>query len=398
MSDYIARSPSYSLASELTTFNDVVDSLLDAFGMEISERNNRNTVRAVLEAYRDLPNKREWNYFKARLPFTTSPQITEGTAEYDHTGNVSGERIVTFSTGTLPNDVDLYSLLFNGIHYEIDKRISATKLQLTERSNPGADVAATTYALYKECYVLPLDFQSGGILIDVSSRYATLDYKSPDELLRTTRGYSAGQPYCYTYRALPRRQGALGLYFGPTPTTARNYEVIYNRKPRPLTTQLYSTGTATVSSGSQSVTISGAALTQRHVGCVIRLGTAADLPLPMQGGLLDGTAAGLERVVDSVESATTLTLDAAADAAYTGVKFTISSPIDVNPGPMMTYFMRACEAVFARLEGREDRKERENAAFDALRDAAAADNASAESNEPRFGPVRLGDLASSVTP
>ena len=76
MTDYIASNPAYSLASQLTTFNDVVDALLDAFGTERSDRNQRNAVRAILEAYRDLPNLRTWNYFKARLPLTTVAPIT----------------------------------------------------------------------------------------------------------------------------------------------------------------------------------------------------------------------------------------------------------------------------------------------------------------------------------
>lgn len=397
MTDYIASNPAYSLASQLTTFNDVVDSLLDAFGTERSDRNQRNAVRAILEAYRDLPNLRAWNYFKARLPVVTVAPVTAGTAEYDHTGNGDGERIVTFSTGTLPTDADLYTLQLSNAHYEVEKRISATKLQLTERSNPGADVAATTYSLYKDCYVLPLDFQAGGVVLDVSSRYATLDYKSPSDHLQLTRGYAAGQPYCYTYRAVPRRQGALGIYFGPVPSGVRNYELIYNRRPRPLTILSYETGTASVTSADDAVTIAGGALVAGHAGCVMRFGTMAQSPLPLQGGLADGGATLLERIISSIDSTTTLTIDAAADATFTTVKYSISSPIDIAPGPMLTFFTRLCEARFARLEGREDRKEREAVATDALRDAAAADNASAESNEPRFGPVRLGDLASSVT-
>lgn len=397
MTDYIASNPAYSLASQLTTFNDVVDSLLDAFGTERSDRNQRNAVRAILEAYRDLPNLREWNYFKARLPITTVAPVTSGTAEYDHTGNVDGERIVTFSTGTLPTDADLYTLQLSNAHYEVENRVSATKLQLTERSNPGADVSATTYSLYKDCYALPLDFQSGGVVLDASSRCATLDYMAPSEHLQVTRGYSAGQPYCYTYRSLPRRQGALGIYFGPIPSGVRNYELIYNRRPRPLTVLNYATGTASVASSAAAVTIAGGALVDGHAGCVIRFGTMSNAPLPLQGGLTDGGATILERIIRSVDSTTTLTIDANADATFTTVKYSISSPIDIAPGPMLTFFTRLCESRFARLEGREDRKEREATATDALRDAAAADNATAESSESRFGPVRLGDLASSVT-
>lgn len=399
MTDYIAHNPAYSLASELTTFNDVVESLLDLGGMERSERNERSAIRAVLEAYRDLPNKREWNAFKTRIPFATVAPISAGTASYDHAGNVAGERVVTFSTGVLPDDVDLYSLQLDSVHYEVAQRIDDTTLQLTERSNPGADVAATTYQLYRDCYIFPLDFQSGGQLLDISNRNAPIDYVSPDDALWLARGCSAQQPTAYTFRGVPRRQGVLGLYFSPIPSGVRNYELVYNRRPRPLRTQSYATGTASVSGGSRTVTITGAALSPKHVGCVMRFGTASDAPLPLQKGLSDGTEALLERVVVEVTSSTELLLDVAADAAFSGVKYTLSSVVDLNPGPMLTYFTLLAEACFARNEGRKDAEAREfKAKRFLMEEAAAADLASVAAKQRRYMPMSLADIATSVTP
>lgn len=399
MTDYIAHNPAYSLTSELTTFNDVVESLLDMGGMERSERNDRSAIRAVLEAYNDLPNMREWNYFKARLPFATIAPISAGTAEYDHTGNVDGERLVTLSTGTLPEDVDLYGFSFNGVHFDVEKRVDATKFQLTERSNPGVDVAATTYQLYKDCYVLPLDFQAGGQLLDISNRNAPLRYVSADDSLWLSRGYSAQQPTSYTFRSIPRRQGALGLYFSPIPSGVRNYELIFNRRPRPLRTQMYAEGTATVTSGSRSVTIAAGTVVSKHAGCVMRFGTATKTPEPLQKGFSDGGETLLERIVVAVTPTTSLELDVAADANYTAVKYTLSSPIDLAPGPMKTYFTLLCEARFARNEGRDDAERRELRADRYLKeDAAAADLASVASNQRSYMPMSLSDIATSVTP
>lgn len=399
MTDYIASNPAYSLASELTTFNDVVESLLDMGGMERSERNERSAIRAVLEAYRDLPNVREWNYFKARLPFATVAPISAGTAAYDHTGNVDGERLVTLSEGVLPADVDLYTLQLNGTHYDVEKRIDDTKFQLTERSNPGSDVAATTFQLYKDCYVLPLDFQSGGQLLDISNRNAPLRYVGPDDALWLARGCSAQQPTSYTFRSVPRRQGALGLYFSPIPSGVRNYEIAYSRRPRPLRTQMYAEGTATATSGSRSVTIAAGSVVSKHVGCVMRFGTASKLPLPLQKGFDDGGETLLERIVTAVTPTTVLELDVAADTNYSAVKYTISSPIDLAPGPMLTYFTLLAEARFARNEGRDDADRREfKAKRYLLEEAAAADLASVASNQRSYMPMSLSDLATSVTP
>jgi hypothetical protein len=396
MTDYIASNPAYSLSSNLITFDEAVERVLDVFGVQRSARNERNAVRAVMEAYGDMPQKYDWSYLRTKLVLKTNPTITTGTAAYDHTGNVLGERIITFSTGTLPASAELYSLVLDSVHYEIEKRIDDTHVQLTERSNPGADVAATTFTLYQDGYLVPLDCQGIGRLYDVALR-APIDPASPDDALLMRQSFITGQPRAYSFRSLPRRMAAMAIYFTPIPSSARSYEALYMRRPRPLTVVNYSTGTLSVTSGSTSVTASGTTLTQRHVGTVVRFGTSALAPTPLAGGLSDGTPFLMERIVKSVESATAFTLDAAADADFSAVKFTMSSPIDIVP-EMESYFYRECESQYAIIEHREDKADFIALASNALREARGADNRNQAPSRVVYGPLTLADVASSVTP
>jgi hypothetical protein len=400
VSDYVAHQPVPVLASQLTTFNDVVEGLLDAYGTERAQRNDRNAVRAVLEAYRDLPTLRDWHYYETRLPLATVAPVSEGTAAYDHTGSAAGERIVTLSASVVPTDVDLYTLKLGNVHYDVERRIDDTTFQLGERSNPGADVAATSYQLYKDTYVLPLDFQGAGVVLDQSNSGVPLAYSDADDAFWQARARSAQQPTTYTFRAAPRRHGAWAIQFSPIPAAARNYDLVFKRKPSPLTTQMNQTGTASVTSGSRSVTLAGGgAVSAKHVGCVMRFGTTAKRPLPPQKGFDDGVEALLERVVMSVTPTTALELDVAADADYAAVKFTLSSPIDVDPGAMLTFFTLLCEARLARLEGREDAERREGRAMSYLKvQAAAADNKARSAGIKTYAPRTLADVATSVTP
>ena len=395
MTDYIAGNPSLSLASQLVTFDDLLERLLDVYGVDRSTRNVRNAIRAALEIHNEFPGKREWNHLKARLVVTTVPAINTGTAAYDHTGGAA-ERLVTLSTAIVPADVDYYTFRLNNVDYEIERWVSSTTFTLNERTNPGADVAASAYTLYREGYPLPLDFKNCGELLDSAGHWA-LSYSDGDGQNWYGKTWGLGQPQFYTFRSLARRMGVMGIFFGPIPNAARSYSGIYQRKMRPLNVLKYDTGTVSVSDASRSVTLVGGVLTAKHVGCVIRFGTAQAVPTPLAGSLSDGEPFLMERVIDSVESATTFTLDTAADQAFSAVKFTISAPVDVPAGEIENYFYRLCEARLARIEGKDDRDEREAAARRAYDDACAANNMS-RGMRTVYCPLTLADIASSVTP
>ena len=170
--------------------------------------------------------------------------------------------------------------------------------------------------------------------------------------------------------------------FVPPPGSEIRYRYTYQRAARSLVTEVNSTGTCSVSSGSTTVTMSGDhTLTSAHLGSIIRFGTAAAAPTNMFGGI-DGTD---NPFVDQAAiiglSGNTVTIDVAASMDHTSVRFTVSDPVDIENNIMLTAYQRMCEARFTSMTKREikDRRDREELALFALRLAKERDNKSLNS-------------------
>lgn len=383
---------------ELRTFQDAVEHVLDArMGSDAAEANRRRARRCVDEALRQLYNYRNWSYYYRRVQIITTAQQMTGSIAYDHTGGAA-ERLVTLTDATWPSDAEFYELMVSGVRYEIDKRLTSTTLTLTERANPGSDLAAgTSYTLQRDVYPLPDDFGSMGRLIDVATGGLVLCELTTDEWMSLTRIVrTAGVPYAYAFTRHPKYAGGRALALAPTPTAARTYDAIYRARPLPLRTEKEDTGTVSIAAGSATVTGSGTAFSQAHVGAVIRVATdGTDLPTSPLGNLEDLlNAYAFQGVIRSVESATAATLEQAADATVADGSFVISSRIDVEVGSMYTALLAIAMAKFA---GGEDREELMREAREELMRAAEADNASFPASPNVPIPTRLGDIASSIT-
>lgn len=385
---------------ELWSFRDAVEHVVDVFtGQDSSPRTWRNARRAVREAYRDLPTKRTWRYFERTEKITTVVSQSTGTIVYRHAGGMY-ERMVTLTGATWPADVRYYGLLVGRNRYAIDDYKSSTVLTLTESSNPGSDLVSTGYTLYRDTYPLPADFWQMGRLTDVSSGVRVLMLVTMDALLVANRGVlTTSLPHLCAVSASPHYPGGLALVFGPSPTTARTYDAIYSSKGRPIALERECTGTVAVSAGATAVVGTSTNFTSAMEGALIRFSTDnVQLPTGPVGSIeaseVDNDYAE-QAVIKSVTDGTNLTLETAVVSAYSGVKFTISDRLDLE-STMLNYFLRLCEAKFARIEGRNDRSERDSAAEKELREAAGADNRTFSQNEPYHGPWRLRDLATSV--
>lgn len=383
---------------ELRTFQDAVEHVLDSrMGSDASEANRRRARRCVEEALRQLYSHKNWSYYYRRFPVATVAQQVTGTIAYDHTGG-SSERLVTLTDATWPSDAELYELMIGNVRYVVDKRLSSTTLTLSERANPGSDIAAgTSYTLQRDTYALPDDFGAMGNLIDVAMGGHVLQEATPDQWLllsRTVR--TSGMPWCYTFLPHQKYSGGRAIVFGPTPTTARTYDAIYRRRALPLRIEREDTGTVSVTAGSTAITGVGTAFSQAHVGAVIRLAAdGTDLPTSPLGSMDDSmNPCSFQGVIRSVESATAATLEQAADMALSAVSFTISSRLDLEVGSMYSALLKIAEAKFA---GGEDREALMAEARLELIRAAEADATSFSASTGLSIPTRLGDLASSIT-
>src|SRR3990167_9147224 len=175
------------MASETTvdTFADTVEWLLDLYDIDRSARSLRQARRAVITAYRDLPSKAHWSYFKRRVQFQTEASQAVNLA-YDHTGGTY-ERLLTLTTGTWPTNAALGRVLLDSVAYDIEERKSNTEVTLSVASNPGADVAATDATWFRSVYTLPVRFIRSGEFYEIASS-RRLTCVTPSEISENSIG------------------------------------------------------------------------------------------------------------------------------------------------------------------------------------------------------------------
>lgn len=406
MSDYRPQIPASDRALPVNTFADAYWEVLDAFDIDETGRHGRVARRAVLEAYRDLPNLHRWSYYRTMGEIVTVASQDDGTIAYDHTGGVSGERLVTLTGSTWPTDARLYELVVANVIYKVESYVSSTEITLTADTNPGADVASgTSYQLYRRAYPLPVDFRKGSELTQLTQAYWPA-YVPPDEMLgRMTNAYSPQtNPDVYTIRSTQEYYGGLMVEFAPPPSETKVYSYIYERDPRPL--QMfgrdleYSDGSISISG--TAVTGTGTAFTSAMVGCMLRLpqAGASNPPTGYVGSDKADEPYAEQRVIQRVTSATVATIDVAPAGTYAGVKYTIGSPLDIALGAMYSALMRLTEANFARMISRSEKLDtygapQRVAVFKAaLKEAMSADNRN-RNLQPSYWyvPYSLADIA-----
>lgn len=399
MADYSPLIPGYNRQRSLYTFADAIGDVLEAFSVDATGKHGRDARRAVIEAYRDLPYRHRWTYFQRVGEVTTAASQDDGTVAYDHTGGTY-ERMVTLTGGTFPSNARFYRLLIDRRYYDIEDYKSSTVVTLKIDNNPGEDLASgTAYILCRSCYPVPVDFRKGSQLFDVPNLNWPC-YVNPEVLLNDQRIMWEPRdfPNDYTVRGGGENYSGLVFEFGPPPSTARTYRYVYESEPYPLRTfgnaAEYKEGTVAVSS--TTVTGTGTSWTSDMAGCIIRFPQVGSSSYP--SGIV-GTSGSDEpyaeqRTIMSVESTTSLTIDTATTGTYSGVKYTIGSPVDLETGAMYSAFQRQAEWVFARLQKeRKDIDDRYGRFILALKAAMGADNRNRELTIiETFFPVTLADI------
>jgi len=363
--------------NEVWTYQDAVEHLLDVFDSDRAGRPLRMARRACHEAMRELMSSHRWKYYDCVHVFHTEAPYSTGTIAYTHTGGAY-ERVVTLTGGTWPAAAGYSRLVVAGVPYPVDQRISDSQITLSADVNPGADVAAlTTYQMYRTSYPLPNGFVGGGALWDLVDEreldIVTTDDEFRESILETTLNV----PRAASIRNDQNYLNSLSLVFTTPPGDSRAFALTYRRSPRRLITEKYSTGTVSVVAGATTCAITTGAFASAHAGCVIRFGTAAAEPTNLFGGLTDTeNPFSDERTIVSVASdGASCVLDSALAAAVTGVKFTVSDPLDIEHTAMLTAFQRLAEHTYTVLTKRDqkDRMERYQLARQAVLQAKDLD-------------------------
>jgi hypothetical protein len=356
---------------ELVTWQDLIEHLTDWMGGNPTSEARRDAKRASLSAVRDLANSHLWTYYYSKGRLVTSAPYSTGTVAYDHTGGAY-ERLLTLTDGTFPTWAAQGAVMIDDIVYEVYSYIDSTRLQLSTSSNPGADVdAGTSYTLFRDRYALPANFQAMGEMI-IASFARTLQPEHPSSWLGRQRIWrGTATPHSYAIMGDPDYQNTLSMALYPPPDDAYSIDYMYKRRPRRLRIDSHDTGRVTVTSGSSAVTGVGTAFTSTMAGSVLRIGsTVNDVPTSRAGSY----PFNQERIVTAVNSATSLTVDAAWDDSATLHKFMISDPVDVDTGAMLTALLRHAELETGHGRQKRDREELERTARQALLMAREADS------------------------
>jgi hypothetical protein len=366
------------------TFADVIEHLCDLHKVDQDGLNVRNAKRAILNAYRDLANKHTWSYHVRQRLLQTVASYSTGTIDFDYTGGAN-ERQLTLATGTWPSWAEYGRVIIDSVHYEVERRISTSILTLREDSNPGADVAAaTTYEIYRNSYPLPANYRRLGHLWDVDQKRVVpfVDQQEHHDGLNCFFETPA-TPWTFTIRGSSDYYGASQLVLGPPPDAVRNYDLLYEAFPRPLSLDGYTTGTIAISG--TTVTGTGTTFPTNCAGSILRVSSTDAVPT----GLMGANPFTTQHVIKSRTSATVLVLEETA-STVSGMGYTISDPIDVDPAAINA-FLRMAEAEFCLADGRKDALTRKALAQEEFTLAVEGDQ-----REPRTRGPRMYDPFSNI--
>lgn len=328
------------------TFSDQIRQVQDTLTIDDnSGRLARLSKAAVRSCYQDIGARKNWNSLLKRTQINTVAPYSTGEITY-----VASTGVVTLTGGTWPSwaaNAELLSADRNV--YAVDFVTDSTHLTLLPGRRPVVDYpSAQGFTLVQTRYVFPNDFQQLRAIVELE-RLWPISYLSPEQmLLRTQLWFQPSDLLFYTVLGGPN--STMQLQIAPPPQTARTYDVIYQGRPRPpVLASAYDTGSCTVANGSQVVTFTGTGVSipSQAAGCIFRFGTQTDAP----EGVTGDNPYVEEHVIQSVDSATQVTLADPCGTAGTGLLYVIDDVVDLEPVSLLTLFDRMCEARLLRMIG-----------------------------------------------
>jgi hypothetical protein len=363
------------------TYRDAIEHVLDYIGAGAAdELAIRDARKAVLAAYREFPTEKTWAYLWTQGRVDLSAPYATGTIAFDLTGGAS-ERLWTLSSGTWPTWAADGYIRVGEVVYRVLERLSDTTITTASDLSPTEDIAAgTAYTLYRDTYLLPDDFTVMDEAL-YQRMFGVLIYRHPRSWLRANRVIDqSGDPQWFTVTGdderFPQR---MAIKVWPYPDQARSLDFMYRRSPRRLRCELDVSGTVSVSTGVTSITGSGTSFSSYHEGSCIRVSSSLSLAPTSQVG---ENPANFEGVISDVASASAITVrgvppfEASPDFSASGAKYTLSDPIDIIDGVMLTAFHRRLEWEISKLRSIKDKPSARAAYGEALKKAKEADSPS----------------------
>lgn len=376
----------------LSTYQDLVDSLVTFTRGGGQDAEQRDLRTAGFLAYQHLAKVHDWQFFRRNHRVQLVAPVSTGTITYDHTGGAY-ERLLTFSTAlsaTVQAWAPYGTVLIGEVYHDIDAVKSSTTVTLGSVRNPGADVAAgTSYTLFRTSYNMPPDFRGTWAPIDEGSYMAS--YLQPEEFHFLDRIYpSTSSVWYWTIMPSTDSYGMWAMKLHGYPSEVESLDFQYQGRPRPIRYTGYENkcrvGTVTISSGTATVTGTSTQFESGMIGSVLRV--SADTSL-WPGGVYDMNPWSEQKIITAVDSTTSLTVDSNFASSYSGTKYTISDPLDIDE-ELNGALIALAEAKLARIRGVEGWQDYEAMADKALIYALEGERKTryqAHADGPIWGPV-----------
>lgn len=323
----------------MLTYSDLVDRLVTFFGGAADDRDQKVCRTAAWEAYRHVctdPNG--WRYYNRKYRIMLVAPYSTGTIAYDNT-----TRIVTLTTGTFPTWAALGTIQIGNLLHEVETRTDGTHVVLDAANNPGQDVASgTSYIIFQSVYPLPSDFLFM-FRPQTENKGWWNWYLEPQQWLSMERNVtSSGTPWAWTIMGNPNKYayGGMAVCMYPYPSTAATEDLIYKRNPRDIRISGFeaSSYTGTISITGSAVTGVGTSFNARMIGSVIRF-SEDTTNVPDGYGSLHPYLE--EAVITAVADTTHLTINTTPTGTYSGNKFRISDPLDLEQSMYRAVVARA---------------------------------------------------------
>lgn len=353
------------MTPEVYTYADALDHLSDFLQGHGQSADQAKLRRAILAAYREVTAAHDWSFLTIPGRIQLRAPQTTGTVVYTH-----ATRILTLTGATWPQTwVEDAAVRFDGLVCDVQSYTDGTNVVLDAITNPGADVASTTYSLYPRWYALPADFAAFDGPLEETT-WLQSRYISPKEWLSLDRYRSdTGDVSWYTVMAVPDLYGQMGLFIHPPSNAAETLDFVYKRRPRGLRYSGHDTaemaGTVTISAGSASVTGHGTGFSAAMVGSLLRIGDSSTYwPTGIEGGYPYVEQRSIKtRTVAA--GAAAITLDAGVTLEVNSKKYRVTDPIDFDAAAIDA-LLRCAEKQIARLMNLKDRAEITKLAADAM--------------------------------
>lgn len=306
---------------------------------------------AILDAYQEIVDEYPWSWQRKTYRVNIDAPQTTGTVAYDYDNNQ-----LTLTGATWPSDAEDWTVLISDVQYDILARSSSTVVTLNTVQRPTADITAgTSYEVYRRYYTLPDDFVSMYEPMPEPTSVALGLELSLDQLLSRMR-YSpdSGEAVCWAVGPVPDVLGRHALYLWPPHDTAESFDIWYRSQPRPLRycgiEKKCSVGTIAVTAASAAVTGTSTTFESGMVGSVFRIGDDATYQPTGVAGVRPWME---QRSISTFTSTTSITLDAVVATNRSGVKYTVTDPIDLDPAAVTAFIRTAERNISQALGGKE---------------------------------------------